>query len=77
MEVLGLEWVPVIKDWRLNERSYGNLVGKNKKECVASYGKDLVKRWRRSWLVYILFLVVPRFRSSRQSMILNLKELCL
>lgn len=49
MEELGLEWVPVIKDWRLNERSYGALVGRNKKECVEEYGKDIVKKWRRSW----------------------------
>mmetsp|Transcript_8141 Transcript_8141/g.7284 ORF Transcript_8141/g.7284 Transcript_8141/m.7284 type:complete len:335 (+) Transcript_8141:112-1116(+) len=49
MEELGMEWVPVIKDWRLNERSYGSLVGRNKKQCVEQYGKDLVKKWRRSW----------------------------
>lgn len=49
MEELELEWVPVVKDWRLNERSYGALVGRNKKQCVEQYGKDLVKRWRRSW----------------------------
>ena len=49
MQELGLEWVPVMKDWRLNERNYGALVGCNKKECVEKYGKDQVKRWRRSW----------------------------
>jgi 2,3-bisphosphoglycerate-dependent phosphoglycerate mutase len=49
LEELGWEWVPVIKDWRLNERSYGALVGRNKKQCVEQYGKDLVKKWRRSW----------------------------
>jgi 2,3-bisphosphoglycerate-dependent phosphoglycerate mutase len=49
LEELGTEWTPVVKDWRLNERSYGALVGKNKKECVAEFGKDQVKRWRRSW----------------------------
>lgn len=41
--------VPVVKDWRLNERSYGALVGRNKKQCVEEYGKEQVKRWRRSW----------------------------
>jgi len=41
--------VPVLKDWRLNERSYGALVGRNKKQCVEEFGKDQVKRWRRSW----------------------------
>lgn len=49
MQELSQEWVPVIKDWRLNERNYGLLVGQNKKECVALYGKDQVKKWRRSW----------------------------
>lgn len=43
------EYIPVYKSWRLNERSYGDLVGKNKKETVALFGKDQVKRWRRSY----------------------------
>ena len=46
---LGQEYIPVHKHWRLNERSYGDLVGKNKKEVVMKYGKDQVKRWRRSY----------------------------
>lgn len=46
---LGQEYIPVYKSWRLNERHYGNLVGKNKKQTVELYGKDQVKRWRRSW----------------------------
>ena len=37
------------KHWRLNERSYGELVGLNKKEVVKQFGKDQVKRWRRSY----------------------------
>eukprot|EP00607_Mallomonas_marina_P005087 CAMPEP_0182427894 /NCGR_PEP_ID=MMETSP1167-20130531/20638_1 /TAXON_ID=2988 /ORGANISM="Mallomonas Sp, Strain CCMP3275" /LENGTH=280 /DNA_ID=CAMNT_0024610467 /DNA_START=230 /DNA_END=1072 /DNA_ORIENTATION=+ len=49
VQELGQEWVPVLKDWRLNERNYGALVGRNKKQCVEEYGKDQVKRWRRSW----------------------------
>ena len=46
---MGQEYIPVYKHWRLNERSYGDLVGKNKKETVRIYGKDQVKRWRRSY----------------------------
>lgn len=46
---LGQEYIPVHKHWRLNERSYGDLVGKNKKETVKIYGQDQVKRWRRSY----------------------------
>ena len=46
---LGQEYIPVHKHWRLNERHYGDLVGKNKKEVVMQFGKDQVKRWRRSY----------------------------
>jgi len=46
---MGQEYIPVNKHWRLNERSYGDLVGLNKKETVKQYGKDQVKRWRRSY----------------------------
>lgn len=46
---LGLEHVPVRCHWRLNERSYGALVGLNKKECVAQHGAEQVKLWRRSF----------------------------
>ncbi len=44
---MGQEYLPVYKNWRLNERHYGDLVGKNKKEVVKLHGKDQVKRWRR------------------------------
>lgn len=43
------EYIPVHKHWRLNERNYGELVGKNKKETVKVHGKEQVKRWRRSY----------------------------
>lgn len=46
---LGQEYVPVYKHWRLNERSYGDLVGKNKKEVVMQHGAEQVKLWRRSY----------------------------
>lgn len=49
MQELGLEWVPIIKDWRLNERNYGALVGRNKKQAVEEFGKEQVKLWRRSY----------------------------
>lgn len=49
LQEMGLEWVITIKDWRLNERNYGALVGRNKKQCVEEFGKDQVKQWRRSW----------------------------
>lgn len=46
---MGQEYVPVYKNWRLNERNYGSLVGRNKKEVVKEHGGDQVKRWRRSY----------------------------
>lgn len=41
--------VPVIADWRLNERHYGNLQGLNKLEMVEKFGADQVLIWRRSY----------------------------
>ena len=46
---LGQEYIPVMKHWRLNERNYGDLVGKNKKQVVMEHGQDQVKQWRRSY----------------------------
>lgn len=42
-------WLPVIKDWRLNERHYGGLTGLNKQEMVEKVGAEQVKIWRRSY----------------------------
>ncbi len=42
-------WVPVRRSWRLNERHYGALQGKDKKETSAQFGEDQVKIWRRSY----------------------------
>ncbi len=49
LEQLDEEWIPMIKDWRLNERHYGALQGLNKAETAAKYGEDQVKIWRRSY----------------------------
>ena len=46
---MGLMWLPVVTDWRLNERHYGGLTGLNKAETAAEYGEDQVKIWRRSY----------------------------
>lgn len=43
------EWVPVIKDWHLNERHYGALQGLNKAETAKKYGDEQVHIWRRSY----------------------------
>jgi 2,3-bisphosphoglycerate-dependent phosphoglycerate mutase len=44
-------WLPVKKDWRLNERHYGALQGLNKAETADHYGADLVHQWRRGYAV--------------------------
>lgn len=49
LEQLDLEWIPVRKDWRLNERHYGALQGLNKAETAMKYGEEQVKIWRRSY----------------------------
>lgn len=42
-------WIPVKRTWRLNERHYGALQGKDKKETLATYGEEQFKLWRRSF----------------------------
>ncbi|MEO5937573.1 MAG: 2,3-diphosphoglycerate-dependent phosphoglycerate mutase [Sphingomonas sp.] len=49
LEAMGRLWLPVEKDWRLNERHYGGLTGLNKAETAAKHGDDQVKIWRRSF----------------------------
>ena len=49
LEAMERLWVPAKRDWRLNERHYGDLQGKNKKETTDEYGADQVKIWRRSY----------------------------
>lgn len=46
---MGLAWLPVTKDWRLNERHYGGLTGLNKAETAARHGEEQVRIWRRSY----------------------------
>jgi 2,3-bisphosphoglycerate-dependent phosphoglycerate mutase len=45
----GQSFVPLIKDWRLNERHYGGLTGLDKAETAALHGEAQVKVWRRSY----------------------------
>jgi len=49
LDELDLVWLPVYKDWRLNERHYGALQGLNKAETAARHGEEQVKIWRRSY----------------------------
>ena len=50
-EEMNLLWLPVIKDWRLNERHYGALQGLNKTELAEHYGVEQVHQWRRSFAI--------------------------
>ncbi len=49
LEAMGRLWLPVEKDWHLNERHYGELTGLDKAETAARHGDDQVKIWRRSF----------------------------
>lgn len=49
LDRLDLMWIPVVKSWRLNERHYGALQGKNKSEVAKKYGDEKVLVWRRSY----------------------------
>ena len=49
LDELGLLWIPQYRHWRLNERHYGDLQGRNKAETAARYGADQVHLWRRSY----------------------------
>ena len=49
LDEMDLMWLPVIKNWRLNERHYGNLQGLNKSEMAEKFGEEQVHIWRRSY----------------------------
>jgi 2,3-bisphosphoglycerate-dependent phosphoglycerate mutase len=49
LDVADRHWIPVRRSWRLNERHYGALQGKNKKETLDAYGEEQFMLWRRSF----------------------------
>lgn len=49
LDKMNLDWLPVQKSWRLNEKHYGMLQGLNKSETAAKYGEEQVHIWRRSY----------------------------
>ncbi|MES2068990.1 MAG: 2,3-diphosphoglycerate-dependent phosphoglycerate mutase [Pseudomonadota bacterium] len=49
LDEMDMMWLPVLNDWRLNERHYGALQGLNKAETAAKYGDEQVLVWRRSY----------------------------
>ena len=59
-------WLPVVKSWKLNERHYGDLQGKNKSEAAEKLGEDQVKIWRRSFDVKPPVLADDDERSAKK-----------
>ena len=49
LDVADRHWIPVRRSWRLNERHYGALQGKNKKQTLEQYGEEQFMLWRRSF----------------------------
>ena len=49
LQALNQVWIPVTKDWRLNERHYGGLTGLDKAETAEKHGAEQVRVWRRSY----------------------------
>jgi len=49
LEEMGQLWIPITRDWHLNERHYGALQGLNKSETTDQHGEDQVFQWRRSY----------------------------
>ena len=49
LDAADLHWIPVKRSWRLNERHYGALQGKDKKQTLQTYGEEQFMLWRRSY----------------------------
>jgi 2,3-bisphosphoglycerate-dependent phosphoglycerate mutase len=49
LDEMDLMWIPVVRDWRLNERHYGALQGLNKAQSALQFGEEQIKIWRRSY----------------------------
>lgn len=65
LNAMDRNWLPIHKDWRLNERHYGALQGLNKKETAEKYGDDQVLLWRRSYDVLPPILEVTDERAPQ------------
>jgi 2,3-bisphosphoglycerate-dependent phosphoglycerate mutase len=65
LDVMNLDWIPVEKSWRLNEKHYGMLQGLNKAETAEKYGEEQVLVWRRSYDIAPAPLAADDPRSPR------------
>lgn len=66
LEEAHMTWIPVVKDWHLNERYYGGLQGKDKIDAIEEFGDYQVKVWRRSFSIRppLLSEYDPRYPAS-------------
>ncbi len=71
LDVMDLDWIPVEKSWKLNEKHYGMLQGLNKAETAAKYGDEQVLIWRRSYDIAPTPLEMNDPRSPRQDIRYN------
>lgn len=71
LDVMDLDWIPVEKSWRLNEKHYGMLQGLNKAETAEKYGEEQVLIWRRSYDIAPDPLAMDDPRSPRQDIRYN------
>ena len=67
LDTMDRDWLPVVKDWRLNERHYGGLQGLNKADMAKEYGDAQVLVWRRSYDTPPPALASDDPRGQRQS----------
>ena len=65
LDAMDMDWLPVQKSWRLNEKSYGAIQGLNKADTAAKYGDEQVLLWRRSFDVQPPALDLHDERSPR------------
>jgi 2,3-bisphosphoglycerate-dependent phosphoglycerate mutase len=65
LDEMDLMWIPVIRDWHLNERHYGALQGLNKSDTAKEFGEEHVKLWRRSYDVRPPVLEMEDLRHPR------------
>ncbi len=66
LDVMDLDWIPVEKSWKLNEKHYGMLQGLNKAETAEKYGEEQVLVWRRSYDIAPEPLDINDSRSPRK-----------
>lgn len=71
LDVMDLDWIPVEKSWKLNEKHYGMLQGLNKSETAAKYGEEQVLIWRRSYNVAPAPLTISDSRNPRMDIRYN------